>query len=54
MDGLQLIDAARAVQPGIRCCVMSGHPRGSDVQDDVRWINKPLDLDDVLDVIGDV
>jgi DNA-binding NtrC family response regulator len=52
MGGLELIEAARSIRPGLRCCVMSGHPRGRDVHEDVRWIDKPLDLDNVLDVIG--
>lgn len=52
MGGLELIEAARGLLPELRCCVMSGHPRSADVQPYVRWISKPLDFDDVLDVIG--
>jgi DNA-binding NtrC family response regulator len=52
MGGLQLIEAARGLQPDLRCCVMSGHPRSPDARDDVRWISKPLDFDDVLDVLA--
>ncbi len=52
MDGLELVEAARRVQPELRCCVMSGHSRGGDIPAHVRWIDKPLDVDLVLDVLG--
>lgn len=51
MTGLRLIEAARVVQPQLRCCVMSGHERTSDASQDVLWFVKPLDLDQLLDVL---
>jgi hypothetical protein len=31
---------------------MSGHSRRADIPAHVRWIDKPLDVDVVLDAIG--
>ncbi len=52
MGGLELIEAARLVQPELRCYLMSGHSRRADIPAHVRWIDKPLDVDVVLDAIG--
>lgn len=49
MDGLALVKAARGLQPGLRCLVMSGHAADSTVPSNVRWITKPLDVDHLLD-----
>lgn len=51
MSGLRLIEVARERQPHLRCCIMSGHERSQEVPHDVRWVTKPIDFDELLDVI---
>lgn len=50
MSGLELVAAARGLRPGLRCCVMSGHATHA-LAEDLRWLKKPLDFDELLDAL---
>jgi DNA-binding NtrC family response regulator len=51
MGGLELIGVARVHRPALRCFIMSGHLRVEGLPDDVVWIQKPLDVDWLLDAL---
>ena len=48
MNGLDLVRAARAIQPELRCLIMSGHARAEGAPSDVEWVTKPIDIDELL------
>ena len=53
MSGTDLVLAARRLQSGLRCIVASGQtPPEAWVRGDTAWITKPLDLDEVLALLG--
>lgn len=53
MSGLDLVAAARARREGLRCFVMSGYaPPGGVRPEGVTWIDKPIDLDQLLGALG--
>jgi DNA-binding NtrC family response regulator len=49
MTGLALVSAARALDATLRCVIMTGHRPPEGAPSDVEWIEKPLDLDKLLD-----
>ncbi len=51
MPGTKLIEAARSLVPAIRSVVVSGHKRDVLVGEDVSWVEKPLDVDALLETI---
>lgn len=51
MPGTKLIEAARTIVPAIRPIVVSGHKRDLCVGEDVCWVEKPLDVDVLLETI---
>lgn len=51
MLGTQLIEAARTMVPEIRPVIVSGHRRDLRVGADVSWVEKPLDVDALLESI---
>jgi len=52
MNGVALASAARAIQPRIRCCVITGHaPVASEPGAPLTWLRKPLDIDALLSVV---
>ncbi|HET9622939.1 MAG TPA: response regulator [Kofleriaceae bacterium] len=51
MSGIELVRIGRTSAPHMRCFVMTGlHPVGDDP--DVRWIQKPIDFDHLLERLG--
>jgi len=50
MTGLDLIAAARARQPSLRCFIMTGQP--PQQVPGVVWIGKPIALDRLLDSLA--
>ena len=53
MGGEELIRQARALDPGLRCVVISGQPprRGGEFEG-TAWLSKPLDFDALLDALA--
>lgn len=52
LDGLALVRAARILQPGLDCYIVSGTPRPTQGDPDVRaWLSKPVDIDALLGVL---
>jgi len=51
MSGVELVRAAQAAAPGLRCLVMSGHPAPADAGD-MAWIAKPIDIDRLLETLA--
>lgn len=52
MDGIELAGAGRALQPALRCLIMSGHRRPDAAPDHVQWIGKLIDVDVLLDALA--
>lgn len=48
MNGVELVDAAKAFCPTLRCLIMSGQARVKGKADDVAWVVKPIDIDRLL------
>ena len=48
MSGLELAAAARQLRPDLRIVVMSGQARTDDAAEDIVWLDKPLDIDQLL------
>jgi CheY-like chemotaxis protein len=51
MDGLMLVREARALQPAIRCYVLTGRPRPEGELEDTVWLGKPIQLDALLKLL---
>jgi CheY-like chemotaxis protein len=49
MSGLELVNAARASAPRLRCVIISGQAPIEDAP--VLWLGKPLDVDALLAVL---
>jgi DNA-binding response OmpR family regulator len=53
MSGTDLVLAARRIRSGLRCIVASGHSQPEEsMRGYVAWITKPLDLGEVLALLG--
>jgi len=52
MNGLELVRAARAIHPALRCMIMSGHAPVEGAESEVEWVEKPIDLDRLLETLG--
>ena len=53
MSGTDLVLAARRLQSGLRCIVASGQPPPeASVRGDTAWLTKPLDIGEVLALLG--
>jgi DNA-binding NtrC family response regulator len=51
MSGLSWIEAARSLRPGLRCFVLSGHERPQGVDPSIGWIEKPIDMDQLVELL---
>lgn len=47
-SGLELTHAALLMQPEIHCVIMSGIPRPDAVDGSVTWLNKPIEIESLL------
>ncbi len=53
MSGTDLVLAARRLHSGLRCIVASGHaPPEESIRGHAEWITKPLDIGEVLALLG--
>lgn len=48
MSGLELAAAARQLRTALRIVIMSGQARTDDAAEDIVWLDKPLDIDQLL------
>ena len=48
MSGLELAVAARQLRPALRVVVMSGQARTADAAEHIVWLEKPIDIDQLL------
>jgi len=51
-SGLDLVDEAMRLYPALRCVIMSGHPRAAEAASAVTWLDKPLDIDQLLTTLA--
>lgn len=51
MNGLALVHAAKAVQGSLRCLMMSGHRPPASASEHVTWIEKPVELDQLIKLL---
>lgn len=52
LDGMTLVNEARARQPAMGCILMSGQDRPTDLPADLPWLMKPLSVPVLLDAIA--
>ena len=52
MSGVALVDAAKALHPTLRCLIMTGHAPIEGMANDVSWIAKPIDIDQLLTTLA--
>jgi len=52
MSGVDLVRAAKERQPVLRCFIMSGHMPVDGQDDGVVWVDKPIDIDELLVKLG--
>ena len=52
MGGVALVDAARAIHPALRCLIMTGHAPIEGMTNDVAWVAKPIDIDQLLTTLA--
>jgi len=48
MSGLELAVAARQLRPELRVVVMSGQTRTADAAEHIVWLDKPIDIEQLL------
>lgn len=48
MNGLELVGAAKELQGSLRCVMMSGHRMRDSAPELVAWIDKPIDIDQLI------
>ena len=48
MNGLELVRAAKARQGRLCCVIMSGHPPTKGATEQLTWLTKPVDLDQLI------
>lgn len=51
MSGLDLVREARGLRGGLRCLIVTGHPRPREGDEGVTWLRKPLDIDALLSAL---
>ncbi len=51
MNGLELVRAAKELQGSLRCVVMSGRRTRDNAPELVAWIDKPVDVDQLISQI---
>jgi CheY-like chemotaxis protein len=52
VGGLELAHQARSANAALHVMIVSGHPRGRDVPEDIGWIKKPLRFEDLLEQLS--
>lgn len=53
ISGLTLVEEAKRSSPNMRCVIVSGQPRAADTPPSVAWLAKPIDVDELFDLIDD-
>jgi two-component system, cell cycle response regulator CpdR len=51
MNGVELTKAARELQPGVRCVITSGYRRTEGVPEEVAWLRKPIDIEQLATLV---
>jgi DNA-binding NtrC family response regulator len=47
-SGLELVAEAARLYPALHCVVMSGHPRPEEASTAIAWVEKPIDVEQLL------
>ena len=52
MGGRELVQAATSLDPAMRCFIMSGHGRPDDEEGATIWIDKPIEMESLLELLN--